>query len=60
MRMRKWSAFCVALWMLLLAIPGMAQTDLRQAAEAEIAAEYPADEDNDLRFLHPLGRIADF
>lgn len=37
MRMRRRSAFCIALW-LLLAIPGMAQTDLRQAAEAEIAA----------------------
>ena len=60
MRMRNWGAFCVALWLLLVAIPGMAQTDLRRAAEAEIAAQYPADEDNDLRFLHPPVRIADF
>lgn len=42
MRMRRRSAFCIALW-LLLAIPGVAQTDLRQAAEAEIAAQYPFD-----------------
>ena len=57
--MRRRRAFCIALW-LLLAIPGMAQTNLRQAAEAEIAAQYPADEDNDLRFLHSPVRIADF
>ncbi len=59
MRIKRRRAFCIALW-LLLAIPGMAQRNLRQAAEAEIAAQYPADEDNDLRFLHPPVRIADF